>query len=146
MPEAKDRDHSLSADIEVSFPLLRRHPIHIKLASIRIQTSSLMSKDRSQIPQGNLVERKIQSKRTTHIVTKITLSTPSSSQAARRDQNRIAQREFRLRKQQRVRNVQTSESPHLSSVCLDTRPRSTRGAPFGGKGRSDGQNEEHTER
>jgi hypothetical protein len=28
--------------------------------------------------------------------------TPPSSQAARRDQNRIAQREFRLRKQQRV--------------------------------------------
>ena len=28
--------------------------------------------------------------------------TPHSSQAARRDQNRIAQREFRLRKQQRV--------------------------------------------
>ena len=27
---------------------------------------------------------------------------PLSSQAARRDQNRIAQREFRLRKQQRV--------------------------------------------
>ena len=30
------------------------------------------------------------------------LNLPSSSQAARRDQNRIAQREFRLRKQQRV--------------------------------------------
>ncbi|KZS97510.1 hypothetical protein SISNIDRAFT_481436 [Sistotremastrum niveocremeum HHB9708] len=31
---------------------------------------------------------------------------PNSSQAARRDQNRIAQREFRLRKQQRIRDLE----------------------------------------
>lgn len=31
-----------------------------------------------------------------------------NSQAARRDQNRIAQREFRLRKQQRIRDLEAS--------------------------------------
>ncbi|THH10252.1 hypothetical protein EW146_g8439 [Bondarzewia mesenterica] len=36
----------------------------------------------------------------------LTSTLPDSSQAARRDQNRIAQREFRLRKQQRIRDLE----------------------------------------
>jgi hypothetical protein len=50
----------------------------------------------------SLAERKIQSNYPHEAVAMRVLTTVSSSQAARRDQNRIAQREFRLRKQQRV--------------------------------------------
>ena len=50
-------------------------------------------------------------------------SAPRSSQAARRDQNRIAQREFRLRKQQRVRFIAITSTGHRipKNTCLDTR-------------------------
>jgi hypothetical protein len=51
---------------------------------------------------GSLVERKIQSNLLHQTVAVLVLTAVYSSQAARRDQNRIAQREFRLRKQQRV--------------------------------------------
>ena len=53
------------------------------------------------IRQESRVERKIQSVYINGGICFIFLIL-SSSQAARRDQNRIAQREFRLRKQQRV--------------------------------------------
>ena len=51
---------------------------------------------------GSLVERKIQSNLLHQTIAVLVLTAVYSSQAARRDQNRIAQREFRLRKQQRV--------------------------------------------
>ena len=54
---------------------------------------------------ASLDGRKIPSLYHRHLKSSVVFGTdsyPCSSQAARRDQNRIAQREFRLRKQQRV--------------------------------------------
>jgi hypothetical protein len=55
-------------------------------------------------PQVDQEERKTQSMRARFLYAVVIMLTTfdASSQAARRDQNRIAQREFRLRKQQRV--------------------------------------------
>jgi hypothetical protein len=59
----------------------------------------------AKINQANQAERKIQSKYIINAICFMLLPL-SSSQAARRDQNRIAQREFRLRKQQRIRDLE----------------------------------------
>lgn len=56
----------------------------------------------SWIVLANLAGRKTQSITPSRYIC-FALISSASSQAARRDQNRIAQREFRLRKQQRVR-------------------------------------------
>ena len=65
------------------------------------------------LPPVNLGGRKIPSEPNGQYAYVHRLTLPSS-QAARRDQNRIAQREFRLRKQQRV-----MPPPPLSGIESD---------------------------
>lgn len=81
------------------------------------------------LPRANRAERKTQSKliinrphshplRPTSCRLRLpTLRRNNSSQAARRDQNRIAQREFRLRKQQRV-SVLLILHPLIVASCI----------------------------
>ncbi len=60
---------------------------------------------RNHLPQESREERKTPSMISVLSMITCTHGPHYSSQAARRDQNRIAQREFRLRKQQRVSGI-----------------------------------------
>lgn len=86
--------------------------IRIRTMSLGIQTQRMLQ------PQENLGGKKIQSQPSLGDCLAVSPSLTSlwrSSAAARRDQNRIAQREFRLRKQQRV-SIMTCHVTHVPDL------------------------------
>lgn len=93
------RERSVSGDLEVLIRNILSVTYEAKPDS-RIQKLNPILE--TQILQANLVVRRTQSASIIHSLFVNFAYHPLSSQAARRDQNRIAQREFRLRKQQRV--------------------------------------------
>lgn len=100
MPETKAaRERSVSGDIDVSLSAKHIH-LYFSLPGLRAgircrrqpkPSKQAWSKEKPKVPSSSVLFTS-----TTALIAFV------SSQAARRDQNRIAQREFRLRKQQRV--------------------------------------------